>query len=97
MSLTNLVGFLITFITIFGRLIVYAIIARIIISWLQVSRRNFNYGKFSKFLFDITEPFIGVARKIPHRIGMFDLSPLIAIIAIDLLVEVSAMLLLRIA
>ena len=66
------------------QLIVYAIIGRIIMSWLSMGQRR-PTGKFAYFLHDITEPFFNLARKIPHRIGMIDISPIITILGVELI------------
>ncbi|MBD3360409.1 YggT family protein [Candidatus Peregrinibacteria bacterium] len=84
MDTAQLIYFAIQFVIILGNLITYAIIGRIIVSWLSMGRPG-PRGRFSQILIDVTEPFISIARKIPHRIGMIDLSPLIALIGIDLL------------
>lgn len=40
-------------------------------------------GVFVQFLFDASDPFINLARKLPHTISMIDLSPMIAMIMVD--------------
>ncbi len=66
------------------QLIVYAMIGRIIMSWLSMGQRR-PTGKLAHFLYDVTEPFLNIARKIPHRIGMIDIAPIIAILGIELI------------
>lgn len=83
MDRVQIITFSANFITIFKNLISYAIIARILLSWF--SPMGAPRGRFSQLLYDITDPFLNLAKKIPHRIGMIDLSPLIALIGIDLL------------
>ncbi len=90
--MSELVLLVARFVEILSRLLTYAIIARIIISWLQVGGQGFRENRVTMFLRDVTEPVINLARMIPHRVGMIDLSPLIAILGIDLL----TMLILRI-
>jgi len=92
MNQSDLIHFTMQFVVILGNLITYAIIGRILVSWLSMGRMG-PRGRFSQFLYSVTDPVIAVARKIPHRVGMFDLSPLIALIAIDLLVGVVIVLL----
>jgi len=91
MSKFQLVSFIANFIVIFRDLISYAIIARIILSWFTMMKQT--QGRVSLFLRDVTEPVLNLARKIPHKIGMIDLSPLIALIGIDLLSRLIIMLL----
>ena len=92
MNKFQIISFTIDFILILKNLVVYAIIARIIISWFSTSQYG-SKGKISQFLHDVTDPIINLARKIPHRIGMMDLSPLIAIICLDLISQLVVMLL----
>ena len=66
------------------QLIVYAMIGRMILSWLSMGQRR-PAGKLAYFLYDVTEPFLNLARKIPHRIGMIDISPIIAILSIEIM------------
>lgn len=75
------------FVIVLGNLITYAIIGRIIMSWLTMGQPGGPRGRFSQFLFDVTEPVIRLARKLPHRIAMIDFAPLIALIAVDLIVS----------
>lgn len=54
-------------------------------------------GRIAMFLRDMTEPVMKLARKIPHRIGMMDLSPIIALLGIDLLTRLVFLLLSKLA
>jgi len=62
---------------------------RVILSWLRVNPTGF-WRRANKFLFDITEPFLIIFRKILPlmRFGRFylDLSYIAAIITVELLV-----------
>ena len=58
------------------RILTYAIIARAILSWFVRSRQNLIF----MILDDITEPVLAPLRRIIPRFGMFDLSPLAAIV-----------------
>lgn len=54
------------------------IIARVVVSWLDVSR----YHPAVRFLVDVTEPVLApVRRRIPPRAGL-DLSPMVALVGI---------------
>lgn len=54
------------------------IIARVVVSWLDVSR----YHPAVRFLVDVTEPVLApVRRLIPPRAGL-DLSPMVALVGI---------------
>lgn len=82
-----------SFIRAFGSLLTYAIIIRIVLSWIRMGKPGAPHGQFSQLIHDVTEPVIALARKLPHRIGMIDLAPLIALLGIDLLVGVIIVLL----
>lgn len=84
MTLTNFLAFFLQFINVLGNLIVYAIIARVLLSWFSFGSGGVR-GRFSQMIHDATDPVINLAKKIPHSIGMIDLSPMIALIGIDLL------------
>ena len=58
------------------RILTYAIVARAILSWFARSRQNLIF----MILDDITEPVLAPLRRIIPRFGMFDLSPLAAIV-----------------
>lgn len=64
----------------------YAILARVIISWLPVSRDN----RFIRILYQLTDPILTPVRNIIERsaIGknaMFDFSPIVAFLLIGVL------------
>ncbi len=80
----DLISFVITFISVLIELMIYAIIARIIVSWFNLSSYGQPKGRFSIFLFQLTDPILNVFKKFPHKIGMLDLSPMIAIITLSI-------------
>lgn len=88
----QLVGFTINFLHILGNLITYAIIGRILVSWFTMGRPG-PQGPISRILYEVTDPVINLAKKLPHKIGMIDLSPLIALIGIDLIIGLIVILL----
>ena len=59
----------------------FAIFIRIIWSWFGWSTRSGLY----QFLVQLTEPLLGSIRRILPRTGMFDLSPLIALLLLSML------------
>ena len=52
------------------------ILARILLSWVQLD----PYNPVVQFVYRATEPVLGPIRRILPQTGMFDLSPLVAII-----------------
>ncbi len=82
MDITSTLWDLIRFILQF---LVLAIIFRIILSWFAPRSAN----TFSIILYRITEPILEPLRRIIPRAGMFDFSPIIAIIILQLLVRLT--------
>jgi len=95
MNKVQILSFTANFVIILRDLLSYAIIARIIMSWFTMGRPS--HGKISMFLRDVTEPVLRLAKKLPHRIGMIDFSPFIALIALDLLGRLIVLLLTKLA
>ena len=62
------------------------ILARILMSWIQVDRSN----QFVRLVHDLTEPVLAPIRNILPPAGMFDFSPLIATFLIQILVNILA-------
>ena len=61
------------------RILKYAILARVLMSWVQVN----PHGKIVRTIYEITEPILGIIRNILPRTGMIDLSPILAFFALD--------------
>jgi YggT family protein len=58
------------------RILALAIFVRAILSWFAISR----YNLFMVLLDDVTEPLLSPLRQVVPTVGMFDITPLIAII-----------------
>ncbi len=58
-----------------------AIIVRALLSWFDPGFRS----TFGRFVHDITEPIVGPIRKVIPPMGMFDLSTIVAIVALQVL------------
>lgn len=75
-------SYLVLFISVFTKILIFAIFARVVLSWLRVTPRGFLFT----VIVETTEPILGVFRRlIPPVGGILDLSPLFAYLAIDLL------------
>lgn len=86
MEKAQIIGFVIYFIDVFRNLLVYAFIARVIMSmFVMMPPYGRGGGKFYKFLCETTDPILNIIKKMPHKIGMFDFSPMIAIFGLDIL------------
>jgi YggT family protein len=57
------------------------VIARILLSWFPNSGAN----QIKSFLRDVTEPYLAFFRNLIPRVGMLDISPIIALFALDLI------------
>ena len=71
----------ITFITILFYILYLAILARILLTWLNLAPGN----PIVQFLFDITEPILAPLRNRLPAVGMFDISPIVAMVLLDLI------------
>ncbi len=78
-----LITFVDAFVQVFFGALTIAIFVRVILSWVQTS---LPFG-INEFVFAVTEPILGpIRRLLPAAAGM-DLSPLIALIALQYLLE----------
>jgi len=68
------------------------ILARVVLSWFMMnpSSQVGLAGSAYQFLLQITEPFLAPLRRVLPRIGMLDLSPMVAIIILWILREILA-------
>ena len=73
--------FIVTFFAILLRLLMFAIIGRALISWFPIDPRN----PLVRVLHEITEPVLAPLRRVIPRIGMIDITPLVAIIVLQVL------------
>ena len=60
------------------------LIGRLILSWFPV-RPGTAMASIASILFELTEPILGPLRRVIPPLGMFDLSPLVAFIGIQVL------------
>lgn len=72
--------FLIVFVSVLFDIMSFAIIARVLLSWFP----NAGGGQMKAVLHDVTDPILNVFKKVVPRIGMIDITPIVAIIALDL-------------
>lgn len=62
-----------------------AILVRVILSWFPIGGNN----PIVAFVYQVTEPILAPIRRIVPRIGVIDLSPLIAILILVLIQQVA--------
>ena len=65
---------LVGFVYYFCRVLSYLVFARVILSWFGISR----YNIFIVILNDVTEPILSPLRRVVPMLGVFDITPLIA-------------------
>ena len=75
------------FVVTFADLLVYvlslAIFGRVVMSWISPGGND----PVSTILFQITEPILGPIRRVMPRLGMFDLSPMVALILLNFVIR----------
>ena len=69
-----IIVWLVGFVQYFCRILSYAVFARILISWFRISRSNI----LIVLLYDLTEPILIPLRRIVPMLGVFDITPMIA-------------------
>jgi YggT family protein len=75
------------------RVLDLAILARVLLSWVSVSRDN----RLVSIILEITEPILGPIRRVVPPLGGLDLSPMIAWILIEMAQRVLLTILARVA
>ena len=63
-----------------------AIFIRVLLSWFPIDPRN----PLVTILYDVTEPILEPLRRVIPRLGMIDLSPMVAILIIQVIGRVAA-------
>lgn len=69
------------FISFIGFFLSLAIFARVIMTWFPVGRNN----PIVMFIYTVTEPILAPIRRFVPRFGMFDFSPFIALVLINVI------------
>ena len=73
--------FLLTFLYYLLEVLLVAILIRVVLTWFPVDPSN----RLIRILFDVTEPVLAPFRRVIPRIGMFDLSPIAAMLVIQVI------------
>ena len=74
-------GFIVTFINLLFQALLFSILGRVLISWIDPQGNM----RITQILGEITEPILAPIRKVLPTMGMLDLSPLVAMLLIQLL------------
>jgi len=77
------IGYLQSFVTILLNVLLMAIFVRVLLTWFPIDQSN----PIVRVLFDVTEPVLAPFRRIIPKIGMFDLSPIAAMLIIQFIVQ----------
>lgn len=75
---------LVYLVDVFFTLLSLAILARVLLSWFRVS----PYHPLVDFLYRVTEPILAPLRRVIPPIGMVDISPVIALILLQIIQQV---------
>jgi YggT family protein len=73
-----------TFIIALARILNLAILVRILLSWIPMGGSN----PIVTFIYEITEPILGPVRRLIPPLGGLDISPMIALILIEIMERV---------
>ena len=76
--------FLKTLIDLFITALQIAILGRILLSWFS-SSQEYTSNSITKFLIEITDPILEPIKRVLPQIGMFDFSPMVALILLNLI------------
>ena len=71
------------FLALLLQILLMAIFVRVLLTWLPIDQGN----PIVRVLFDVTEPVLAPFRRVIPRIGMFDLSPIAAMLIIQLILQ----------
>jgi len=71
---------MIQFVDIIFRVYYILILVRVVLSWV----RHDPYHPLVRFIYEVTEPVLGFFRRIIPSLGMIDISPLVALLALEL-------------
>ncbi len=84
MSDFDLYRFLRYFVDALFTILLWAIFGRVILSWFRLRPGNPLYP-LAVVLFQITEPILAPLRRVIPAIGMFDISPIVALVLLQFL------------
>jgi YggT family protein len=83
-------SFLLTFFGMLFQVITLAIGARCLLSWFPIGPNNPFYP-LAVILHQVTEPILGPLRRVIPSVGMFDISPIVAVLLIQWVIQPAVM------
>lgn len=72
--------FLVRFVDILFQALIFAILARVLLSWFRIA----PYNPAVRFLNDITEPILAPLRRVIPPLGLLDITPLVALFLLSI-------------
>lgn len=82
--------FAIIFITLVCNVLTIAIFIRVLLSWLPIPMSGPVFGPLMAILYQITEPLLGPLRRIIPPLGLIDITPVVAILLLQLVLYLVA-------
>ena len=79
-----MIVFLIQFVGLLFNILTYAILVRALLSWFPIAPDN----PLVRILDDITEPILAPLRKVVPRLGAFDITPIVAMFALQIIGQI---------
>ena len=76
--------YFIEFVYILFQVLFYAILIRVLLSWFPIARES----PLVRLLDDVTEPILGPLRRIVPSIGPMDITPIVAMVGLQVLQNV---------
>lgn len=70
-----------TFVDLLFNVLTLAVFARVLLSWFPAAAAN----PIGRVVFDVTEPILGPIRRVIPSLGMLDISPLVALLLLQVL------------
>jgi YggT family protein len=77
------IGWFENFLALLLQILLMAIFVRVLLTWLPIDQAN----PIVRVLNDVTEPVLAPFRRVIPRIGMFDLSPIAAMLIIQFILQ----------
>ena len=75
--------YLLSFLYILLQVLLVAILVRVVLTWFPVDPSN----PIIRLIYEVTEPVLAPFRRVIPRIGMFDLSPIAAMLVIQVILS----------
>ena len=80
----ELIASLVTLVNIVFTLLYWLLVARIVLSWVGVHPAT-NFNELLSALYQVTDAILKPLRRLPLQVGMLDLTPIVAFIALQFL------------